>query len=113
MKKWLIIILMVFAMVETVDALCWNPLELFCIFGEEVTTSSSITLFAQLEQPQQSSGGTITINSFTQPRYTDLNCNRQGNTLNFSWSGKYTAIDINFYYAGNGKIYTPTEALSF
>lgn len=43
MRRWIIAIFMMVVMIESVTALCWNPLELFCIFeNNEIQQSNSI-----------------------------------------------------------------------
>lgn len=34
--KWCIILIITLLMASTVSAICWNPLEVFCLFGEDV-----------------------------------------------------------------------------
>lgn len=94
-----------------VQALCWNPLELFCIFeGEEEQQMQA--------QAQEGVGGLsnrIVVSSFTKPRYSDLTFDRTSDKINLTWDGgsSYATIQIGFYYAGNDKTYTVGQAQSF
>ena len=65
MRKLLLMFLVFVFIIPLVNALCWNPLELFCIFDEEENTyldtrdNSTTTI---------SSGGSISVNQFQTPK---------------------------------------------
>ena len=110
MIKWLIILIMAIGMVEIVNALCWNPLELFCIFDEKENTyldtrDNSTTSI--------SSSSSISVNKFTTGQAKILNyddnspikVSREGETF----YANYNPIDLNetkpcsYYYSFHSK----------